>query len=107
MTQSTDTPEVLKQIAEVSGHLDKITTAIERLDHNVQEMRLEVKIFQARIEEKFNSIDQRFNSIDQRLERLEKRGDTQDTRFWGLVALLATALLGVEGKVVFFPVDRL
>jgi chromosome segregation ATPase len=107
MTQSTDTPEVLKQIAELSGNLNKLTTAIERVDTNVQEMRLEVKIFQARTEEKFNSIDQRFNSIDQRLERLEKRGDAQDTRFWGLVALLATALLGVVGKVVFFPVTRL
>jgi septal ring factor EnvC (AmiA/AmiB activator) len=107
MTQATDTELLTKIAADISA----------------------IKISQARIEERFNSIDQRFDAVDQkidaldkslsqridaldsslnkRIDSLEQRGNGQETRFWGLVAILSTTLLGILGKVVFFPVDKL
>lgn len=109
MTQAADT--------DIAQQLNKLTSVIERIDSNLQELRLETRTFQARTDERFNSVDQRFNSLTQqitdldkslnkRIDSLEQRSNGQETRFWGLVAILATTLLGVIGKVVFFPIDK-
>ncbi len=75
-------------------------------------------VFMARTDERLNAVDQRITTLDtslnkridsldtslnKRIDSLENRANGQETRFWGLVALLATALLGIIGKVVFFP----
>lgn len=107
MTTGIDTAEVLKR-------LDKLNSNVEVIQSDIQD----IKLSQARTEERFNSVDQRFNSVDQRFDSLEKsvnkRFDSleqrtigQENRFWGLVALLTTSLLGVIAKVAFFPVGRL
>jgi DNA anti-recombination protein RmuC len=122
MATGIDTTEVLKRL--------------ETIQSDIQD----IKLSQARTEERFNSIDQRFNSIDQRfdsleasfnqridsletslnqridsldksvnkrIDSLEQRANGQETRFWSLVAILVTTLLGIVGKVVFFPVYKL
>jgi hypothetical protein len=104
MTQATDTSEVLKLLQGIQGDIQ------------------DIKISQARTEERVISIDQRIDALDKslsqridaldsslnkRIDSLEQRGNGQETRFWGLVAILATTLLGILGKVVFFPVDKL
>jgi|GEM_PF-2419013 len=66
MTQTTDTTEVLRQ-------LGKLTTVVESIQTDVQE----IKVSQARTEERFNSIDQRINSLETRLEDFKKSSDTQ------------------------------
>jgi predicted nuclease with TOPRIM domain len=100
MTQATDTSEVLKR-------LDKLTTAVESLQSDIQD----IKIGQARTEEQIKSVQQQITDLDKslnkRIDTLEVRGNGQETRFWGLVAILGTALLGILGKVVFFPVDKI
>ncbi|NJM67452.1 MAG: hypothetical protein HC851_18150 [Acaryochloris sp. RU_4_1] len=111
MATGIDTTEVLKRL--------------ETIQADIQD----IKLSQARTEERFNSIEQRFDSIDQRfdsletslnqridsldksvnkrIDSLEQRANGQETRFWSLVAILVTTLLGIVGKVVFFPVDKL
>jgi predicted nuclease with TOPRIM domain len=111
MTQATDTSEILKQ-------LDKLTTAVESVQSDIRD----IKLSQARTEERIKSLaeltDQRFSaaqqqvsaldtSLNKRIDSFEQRGNGQETRFWSLVAILATTLLGILGKVVFFPIDKL
>lgn len=125
MTQTTDTTEVLKQ-------LGKLTTVVESIQTDVQE----IKISQARTEERFNSIDQRINSLGTRLEDFKKSSDTQiadlkkstetqitdlkksteiqfadvkmqlrsqDNRLWTFLAALFLAVLGFAAKLILFP----
>jgi DNA anti-recombination protein RmuC len=115
MPTGIDTAEVLKRL--------------ETIQSDIQD----IKLSQARTEERFNSIDQRFDSLEasfnqridsletslnqridsldksvnKRIDSLEQRANGQETRFWSLVAILVTTLLGIVGKVVFFPVDKL
>lgn len=90
--------------------IDKLESFIERMEHkldaiaaDVQESKLEARVFQAKAEERFNSIDERFKTIDQRLERIEKRIDVQDTRTFGLIISAVVGLMGLLAKLIFFP----
>jgi hypothetical protein len=91
MTQAIDIPDVLNR-------LDKLTTVVEGMNSNLQELRLEVKTSQARTEEKLNAIDQR-----KRIDSLEQRNIAQDVRFWGFLGIIVTALIGLLSKLAFFP----
>ena len=66
MTQTTDTTEVLRQ-------LGKLTTVVESIQTDVQD----IKVSQARTEERFNSIDQRIDSLETRLEDFKQSSDNQ------------------------------
>jgi predicted nuclease with TOPRIM domain len=96
MTQAIDIPDVLNR-------LDKLTTVVEGMNSNLQELRLEVKTFQARTEEKLNAIDQRFVDLGKRIDSLEQRNIAQDVRFWGFLGIIVTALIGLLSKLAFFP----
>jgi predicted nuclease with TOPRIM domain len=96
MTQAIDIPDVLNR-------LDRLTTAVEGMNSNLQELRLEVKTFQARTEEKLNAIDQRFVDLGKRIDSLEQRNIAQDVRFWGFLGIIVTALIGLLSKLAFFP----
>lgn len=116
------TVEIFRQSSAMAQTTDteirELKELILGLDRKIDALDTKVEVFTARTEERFNSIDQRFDSVDQRIDSLDKslnkridpleqRANGQETRFWSLVAILATSLLGIIGKVVFFPVDRL
>ncbi len=90
--------------------LDQLESIIERIDRKLDaiatdltEVKSELRVFQARTDERFNSIDQRFNSLDQRLGSLEDRTKAQDSRLWTFVTALVLAALGIIAKLTFFP----
>lgn len=83
--------------------IDRIESFIERMDRkldaiatDVQSIKLESQVFQAKTGE-------RLDSIDQRLDRIEKRIDTQDARIWTLIVSAVVALMGLLAKLAFFP----
>jgi hypothetical protein len=45
----------------------------------------------------------KLDAVNQRLDNLKEQIGRQDSRFWGLVLALFVALLGIVGKVLFFP----
>lgn len=87
----------------------EVSEVIKRLDTIGSDIQ-DVKLSQVRTEEQVKALDQRIadldKSLNKRIDSLEQRSNGQETRFWGLVALLATALLGILGKVLLFPVDK-
>ncbi|NJK29793.1 MAG: hypothetical protein HC940_06410 [Acaryochloris sp. SU_5_25] len=103
MTQATDTSEVLKQ-------LGKLTTAVESIQTDIQD----IKVSQARTEERFNSIDQRFTTLEIQVSDLKKSTDTQfadiktqlrsqDNRLWTFLVAMFLAVLGFAAKLILFP----
>lgn len=54
------------------GKEDKVTN---------EEILLEIKVFEAKTEERFKAIDQRFEQVDQRFEQVDKRFEQVDKRF--------------------------
>lgn len=83
--------------------IDQLESFIERMDRkldaissDVQEMKLNLGVFQAKT-------DERLNSIDQRLDRIEKRIDAQDARIWTLIVSALIAVMGLLAKLSFFP----
>ncbi len=86
--------------------LDRLESFIERIDRkldaiasDVQDMKLESRVFQARADERFNSIDKRFSSIDGRFKSVDTQlSDIKvklrapDTRLWGFIATLSETI---------------
>jgi tetrahydromethanopterin S-methyltransferase subunit B len=107
MTQTVEIPDVLNR-------LDKLTTAIESIQTDTRD----IKITLARMDERLNAVDQRVDDLDRslskriddldkslnkRIDSLEQRSNGQETRFWSLVGIIVTALLGILAKLAFFP----
>jgi hypothetical protein len=88
MTQATDT-DILRR-------LDTIASDIQ-----------DIKISQARTEEKVIALEQRIGDLDKslgkRMDSLEQRNIAQDVRFWGFLGIIVTALIGLLSKLAFFP----
>lgn len=85
---------------------DKIDTVSKKLEDKIDAVAADVndlKIAQAKNDERFNSIDQRFNNVEQRLDTFEDRIKTQDNRFWGIITGMFITLFGLLAKMAFFP----
>lgn len=77
----------------------------------------DLKVGQARMEERFNTIDQRFETVDQKFETFDQKFETvstqltnldnrlkaQDNKFWTLTLTMFAAILGALAKVTFWP----
>ncbi len=81
-TSDTDLKELKDLILSVDKRLDTLDKKIE-----VQGVKLD--------------------AISQRLGDLKEQVDKQDNRFWGLFLALFIALLGIIGKVLFFPAQSI
>jgi hypothetical protein len=80
MTTISDTD--LKELKDLILGLDK---RLDSLDKNIEVQGVKL------------------DAINQRLDDLREQVNKQDNRFWGLFLALFIALLGVIGKVLFFP----
>ena len=90
--------------------LDRVESAFEKIDRKLDVIvadLVELKISQARMEERFNGVDQRLDTIDHRLDSVEERLKSQDNRIWGLIAGVVLALFGLLAKMAFFPGGQL
>ncbi len=95
MTQATDT-----EIRDLILALDKkLGDKIDPIAADVVEM----KIAQARTEERLNSLETGISDIKTELKDIRSEVRGQDARLWGFVVALFLALAGVLTKVVFFP----
>ncbi|WP_036536819.1 hypothetical protein [Neosynechococcus sphagnicola] len=104
MTQATDTSEVLKLLQGIQGDIHDIKISQARTEERVISIDQWIDALDKSLSQRIDALD---SSLNKRIDSLEQRGNGQETRFWGLVAILATTLLGILGKVVFFPVDKL
>jgi septal ring factor EnvC (AmiA/AmiB activator) len=108
--------------------VEQLETFLERIDRKLDAINtdiMEIKISQAKTEERFNSVDQRFNAIDSQLADIKKSTDTQfaeirkstdtqltdikvqiraqDSRLWTFITALILAVVGLLTKFLFFP----
>lgn len=74
-------------------------------------------VYIARTDERFNTLDERFKAVDRRFDQVDKRIDDTKKRidsinarlntftlgFLSIVGVLVTGLLGIIGKLVFYP----
>jgi archaellum component FlaC len=97
---TTVTESDIKEIKDFLVNLDKKIDVIDK--------KLDIHI--ARTDEKLKAIDERFDQLDKRIDDVNKRVDSVDARlntfmlgFLSIVGIMATGMLGIVGKVVFFP----
>ncbi len=83
--------------------IDRLESFIERMDRkldaiasDVQEIKLDLRVYQAKTDERLNSIDTQLTDIKGQLK-------AQDARIWSLIVSAVVALMGLLAKVVFFP----
>ncbi len=114
MTQAIEISEVLKRLDSIQSDIQDIKLSQVRTEEQIKATDQRIggldKSLSKRIDDMDKSLSKRIDDMDKslskRMDSLETRGNAQETRFWGMVTLLATALLGTLGKVIFFPIDK-
>lgn len=98
MTTVTDSD--IKEIKDFLVSLDKKIDAIDK----------KLDIYIARTDERLKGIDGKLSQLDQRIDDTNKRIDSVDARlntfmlgFLSIIGIMVTGILGIVGKVVFFP----
>jgi septal ring factor EnvC (AmiA/AmiB activator) len=79
--------------------LDRLESVIEGLDRKLDAIAadvVEIKVSQARI-------DERFSASDTQLEDIKLQLRSQDTRLWGFIVALSLAVIGFLSKLAFLP----
>lgn len=98
MTQTTDI-EIRDLILGLDTKIDSLAAHVDAIAADV----VEIKIAQARTDERFNAIDQWFTALETDISDIKTQLRGQDARLWGFVVALFLSLGGVLAKVVFFP----
>lgn len=113
MTTSTnaDINELRDLILALDRKIDNKIDALDRkIDTKIDALDKKIEVFQARTEERFNTIDEKFKTLDEKFKGINTRLGDFNTRlntmtigFLSIVGILVTGLVGIIGKVVFFP----
>jgi predicted nucleic acid-binding Zn-ribbon protein len=108
--------------------IDQLESIMERMDRKLDAISndlVEIKISQARTDERFNGIDQRLSTIETQASDFKKSVDTQfadikkstdtqfadikiqlraqDSRLWTFISALVLAVVGLLTRFLFFP----
>lgn len=89
-----------------ADRLERIESIVEKIDRKMDAIAtdvVEVKIAQARTEERLNALETQMSDVKSELRDVRNEVKGQDTRLWRFVVALFLSLAGVLAKVVFFP----
>ncbi|MDJ0717867.1 MAG: hypothetical protein QNJ54_27210 [Prochloraceae cyanobacterium] len=101
----------IKEIKDlINSRFDQVVEGLKEVKEEVKQVKEDVKkleIGQAKNSEKLNGIVTRLDgfekTVDGRFGNLETQVNKQDNRFWAFILLLGSSLVGILGKLVFFP----
>jgi CHASE3 domain sensor protein len=93
---------------------DLINTRFSELDRKIDGIDKKLDIHIVRTDEQLKAInntlaqmdkrtDQRFDDTNRRIDGINTRLNTITLGFFSIIGILVTGLLGIVGKVVFFP----
>jgi archaellum component FlaC len=98
MTTVTDSD--LKELKEfLNGRFDKLEAQIQKID--ALDKKLDIHI--AKTDERLKGIDSKLTQLDKRIDSVDTRLNTFMIGFLSIIGIMVTGILGIIGKVVFFP----
>ncbi|CCI24780.1 conserved hypothetical protein [Microcystis aeruginosa PCC 9809] len=83
--------------------LTRIEGKIDSLQRDVNERLTKLEIGQSEIRGDIKALDSKVMEIEKRIDDLNVRVNITTNGFLGIVEILVTGILGILGKIVFFP----
>ncbi|GCA92330.1 MULTISPECIES: DUF4164 family protein [Microcystis] len=83
--------------------LTRIEGKIDSLQRDVNERLTKLEIGQSEIRGDIKALDSKVMEIEKRIDDLNVRVNISNNGFLGIVEILVTGILGILGKIVFFP----
>jgi peptidoglycan hydrolase CwlO-like protein len=87
----------------VTQSLESVLARIEEKIDTLQKDSADIKIALSKLEEKSNAINQRLDDSKDQIKELQSRINGQTNWFIGVFSVLVAGLLGLFGKIAFFP----
>ena len=83
--------------------LTRIEWKIDSLQRDVNERLTKLEIGQSEIRGDIKALDSKVMEIEKRIDDLNARVNITTNGFLGIVGILVAGILGILGKIVFFP----
>ena len=92
MSNETVTYSLETVLTRIEGKIDSLQRDVNKLEIGQSEIRGDIK-----------ALDSKVMEIEKRIDDLNVRVNISNNGFLGIVEILVTGILGILGKIVFFP----
>jgi peptidoglycan hydrolase CwlO-like protein len=92
MSNETVTYSLETVLTRIEGKIDSLQRDVNKLEIGQSEIRGDIK-----------ALDSKVMEIEKRIDDLNVRVNISNNGFLGIVGILVTGILGILGKIVFFP----
>ncbi|MDS3860051.1 hypothetical protein RIF25_04435 [Thermosynechococcaceae cyanobacterium BACA0444] len=102
VTTQTDLSQVLTILQAMQGTLNAVQADVKIVQVDLQALTLEVKVNQAKTDERFKSIEEKVDALKQEVADLRLQQRTTDNRILTFLFTAFITAVGLLTKVIFF-----
>ncbi|MBC1197777.1 MULTISPECIES: DUF4164 domain-containing protein [Microcystis] len=103
MPNETVTYSLEAVLTRIEGKIDSYQKDVSQKFDKIEERLTKLEIGQSEIKGDIKTLDSKLIETDKRINDLNGRLNITSNAFLGIVGILVTGILGILGKIVFFP----
>ena len=103
MANETVTYSLEAVLTRIEGKIDSYQKDVSQKFDKIEERLTKLEIGQSEIKGDIKTLDSKLIETDKRINDLNGRLNITSNAFLGIVGILVTGILGILGKIVFFP----
>ena len=103
MPNETVTYSLEAVLTRIEGKIDSYQKDVSQKFDKIEERLTKLEIGQSEIKGDIKTLDSKVIETDKRINDLNGRLNITSNAFLGIVGILVTGILGILGKIVFFP----
>ncbi len=103
MSNETVTYSLEAVLTRIEGKIDSYQKDVSQKFDKIEERLTKLEIGQSELRGDIKALDSKVIETEKRINDLNGRLNVTSNAFLGIVGLLVTGILGILGKIVFFP----
>jgi len=103
MSNETVTYSLEAVLTRIEGKIDSYQKDVSQKFDKIEERLTKLEIGQSEIKGDIKTLDSKLIETEKRINDLNGRLNITSNAFLGIVGILVTGILGILGKIVFFP----
>jgi len=103
MSNETVTYSLEVVLTRIEGKIDSYQKDVSQKFDKIEERLTKLEIGQSELKGDIKALDSKVIETEKRINDLNGRLNITSNAFLGIVGILVTGILGIHGKIVFFP----
>jgi uncharacterized membrane protein YgaE (UPF0421/DUF939 family) len=103
MSNETVTYSLEAVLTRIEGKIDSYQKDVSQKFDKIEERLTKLEIGQSELKGDIKALDSKLIETEKRINDLNGRLNITSNAFLGIVGILVTGILGILGKIVFFP----